>query len=156
LTDANVPYRTERDPLGEVSIPMNVMYGVQTLRALKNFHTSPLRIHPELITAYAEIKKAAAEANMQTGELKLQTDRAIVQAADKVISGRWRDQFDHDAVPMSLGEKFCGYADNLKRSLNRLAAAETELLEVPLGGTAVGTGINAHPDYARLAITMCA
>jgi aspartate ammonia-lyase len=58
----------------------------------------------------------------------------------------------HDAVPITLGEEFGAYAENLRRGTRRLKACETFLLEIPLGGTAVGTGLNAHPDYARLAI----
>lgn len=57
--------RQERDPLGEVRVPAEALYGVQTQRALDNFPISRLRIHPTLITALAEIKKAAAEANIQ-------------------------------------------------------------------------------------------
>jgi aspartate ammonia-lyase len=58
----------------------------------------------------------------------------------------------HDAVPMTLGEEFGGYADNLKRATKRLKDCERFLLEIPLGGTAIGTGLNAHPDYAGLAV----
>ena len=58
----------------------------------------------------------------------------------------------HDAVPMTLGDEFSGYAENISRAGQRLAATEDFLLELPLGGTAVGNGVNTHPDYARLAI----
>lgn len=243
-------YRIERDPLGEKQIPADALYGVQTLRALENFQISRLRIHPEFITAYAEIKKAAAEANMQTGKLEKGIGKAIVKAADEIIEGKWREEFDldvfqagagtsynmnfnevianralnilgyargehekinpndevnksqstndtmptamritcvrllrelcktlaklsdsfakkakefakieksarthlHDAVPMTLGEEFGAYAANLKRAEKRLKAQEEFLLEIPLGGTAVGTGMNAHPDYAGFAV----
>jgi fumarate hydratase class II len=53
-----------------------------------------------------------------------------------------------DATPIRLGQEFRGYAGQLEESLRRARAAQAELLEVPLGGTAVGTGINAHPEYA--------
>jgi fumarate hydratase class II len=55
-----------------------------------------------------------------------------------------------DATPIRLGQEFQGYAGQLQESLRRTAAAQQELLSLPLGGTAVGTGINAHPDHARL------
>ncbi len=53
-----------------------------------------------------------------------------------------------DATPIRLGQEFRGYAGQLEESLRRARAAQAELLTVPLGGTAVGTGINAHPEYA--------
>ncbi|MEA2619740.1 MAG: fumarate hydratase, class [Chloroflexota bacterium] len=53
-----------------------------------------------------------------------------------------------DATPIRLGQEFRGYAGQVEESLRRAHAAQAELLEVPLGGTAVGTGINAHPEYA--------
>jgi len=56
-----------------------------------------------------------------------------------------------DATPIRLGQEFEGYAGQVERALRRLGLVEEELREVPLGGTAVGTGINAHPDFARLA-----
>ncbi|MBA2719171.1 MAG: class II fumarate hydratase [Chloroflexi bacterium] len=52
-----------------------------------------------------------------------------------------------DATPIRLGQEFRGYAGQLEESIRRARAAQSELLSVPLGGTAVGTGINAHPDY---------
>ncbi|MEA2547656.1 MAG: fumarate hydratase, class [Chloroflexota bacterium] len=57
-----------------------------------------------------------------------------------------------DATPIRLGQEFRGYAGQLEESIRRARAAQAELLSVPLGGTAVGTGINAHPDYAAGAI----
>ena len=53
-----------------------------------------------------------------------------------------------DATPIRLGQEFRGYAGQVEASLRRAKAAQAELLAVPLGGTAVGTGINAHPEYA--------
>ncbi len=56
-----------------------------------------------------------------------------------------------DATPIRLGQEFRGYAGQVEESIRRARAAQAELLVVPLGGTAVGTGINAHPDYAAAA-----
>jgi fumarate hydratase class II len=56
-----------------------------------------------------------------------------------------------DATPIRLGQEFRGYAGQVEESIRRARAAQEELLSVPLGGTAVGTGINAHPDYAASA-----
>lgn len=59
----------------------------------------------------------------------------------------------HDATEMTLGQEFAAYAGSIERARRRLELVESQLLEVPLGGTAIGTGINTHPDYARLAVT---
>ena len=56
-----------------------------------------------------------------------------------------------DATPIRLGQEFRGYAGQVEESIRRIQAARDELLTVPLGGTAVGTGINAHPEYAARA-----
>jgi fumarate hydratase class II len=53
-----------------------------------------------------------------------------------------------DATPIRLGQEFRGYAGQVEESIRRARAAQAELLAIPLGGTAVGTGINAHPEYA--------
>ena len=53
-----------------------------------------------------------------------------------------------DATPIRLGQEFKGYAGQAERGLRRLQHAEAELGELPLGGTAVGTGVNAHPEFA--------
>ncbi len=56
-----------------------------------------------------------------------------------------------DATPIRLGQEFAGYAGQVEESIRRAGQARDELTLVPLGGTAVGTGINSHPDYARRA-----
>ncbi len=56
-----------------------------------------------------------------------------------------------DATPIRLGQEFLGYAGQVEESIRRARQARDELVVVPLGGTAVGTGINAHPDYASRA-----
>jgi fumarate hydratase class II len=56
-----------------------------------------------------------------------------------------------DATPIRLGQEFQGYAGQVEEAIRRVQAARDELLTVPLGGTAVGTGINAHPEFAARA-----
>jgi fumarate hydratase class II len=56
-----------------------------------------------------------------------------------------------DATPIRLGQEFKGYAGQIEESIRRARAAVDELARVPLGGTAVGTGINTHPQFARIA-----
>jgi fumarate hydratase class II len=57
-----------------------------------------------------------------------------------------------DATPIRLGQEFHGYAGQVEHCLERLKATEAELAELALGGTAVGTGINTHPEFARRTI----
>jgi fumarate hydratase class II len=57
-----------------------------------------------------------------------------------------------DATPIRLGQEFGGYASQIEHAVNRLWNVEESLGELALGGTAVGTGINTHPDFARLTI----
>jgi fumarate hydratase class II len=80
----------------------------------------------------------------------LETLRAALDAKSNefwpiVKTGRTHLQ---DATPIRLGQEFRGYAGQVEESIRRARAAQAELLVVPLGGTAVGTGINAHPDFA--------
>ena len=77
-------------------------------------------------------------------------ERALNQKADEfmdvVKTGRTHLQ---DATPIRLGQEFRGYAGQIERGIKRLHWAEAELAEVALGGTAVGTGVNTHPEFAR-------
>jgi fumarate hydratase, class II len=79
--------------------------------------------------------------------VELQTALAAKAEAfwDVVKTGRTHLQ---DATPIRLGQEFQGYAGQVEEAVRRVQAARDELLTVPLGGTAVGTGINAHPEYA--------
>ena len=61
-----------------------------------------------------------------------------------------------DATPIRLGQEFSGYAAQLENAIQRLKELDTRLGELPLGGTAVGTGINTHPEFARKVITAIA
>ena len=243
-------FRTERDPLGELNVPADAYYGVQTARAVENFPISGLRAPADLVTATILVKKAAAEANAALGRLDAGVARAIVSAADEILAGRLRDQFvvdvyqagagtshnmnanevlanraaellgeprgtyrrvhpnDHvnmgqstndvfptstrlalllgtgplvaaahglaeslarkadefsgvlktgrthlqDAVPITLGQEFGGYAACIRRGADDVADAAEQLLELNIGATAVGTGLNAGDDYRRLVV----
>src|SRR5437868_4101836 len=238
-------FRTERDPLGELQVPFDAYYGVQTARAAENFPISGLRAPADLVVATILIKKAAADANATLGRLDRDVSAAIVKAADEILSGRLRDQFivdvyqagagtshnmnanevlanraaeilgkprgsyarvhpnDHvnmgqstndvfptatrlalllgyrplvgaardlveslaakadefrgviktgrthlqDAVPVTLGQEFSGYASCVRRGADDVAAASEQLQELNIGATAVGTGLNAGDDY---------
>jgi aspartate ammonia-lyase len=240
-------FRIERDPLGELKVPADAYYGVQTARAVENFQISGLRAPADLITATILVKKAAAEANATLERLDAGAARAIVAAADEILAGGLRDQFvvdvyqagagtshnmnanevlanraaeilgeprgtytrvhpnDHvnlgqstndvfptatrlalllgagplvhaarelvdglahkadafagvlktgrthlqDAVPMTLGQEFGGYAECVRRGADDVAEASEQLQELNIGATAVGTGLNAGEEYRR-------
>ena len=97
------PQRVERDPIGEFQVPQRALYGIQTARALDTFRISSHRLHPGLIRAYVEIKKAAALANIAAGALDERRGHAIVSAADEVIEGRWLEHFPLDAFQAGAG-----------------------------------------------------
>src|SRR5436309_1665860 len=96
-------FRTERDPLGEMKVPADAYYGVQTMRAVENFPISGLRAPADLVTATILIKKAAAAANATLGRLDPDVARVIVAAADEVLAGRLRDQFVVDVYQAGAG-----------------------------------------------------
>ena len=79
-------YRIEKDFLGEKEIPVDVYYGIQTLRAVENFPITGYKMHEELINALAIVKKAAAMANMDTKRLYEGIGNVIVQVADEILS----------------------------------------------------------------------
>ena len=70
--------RIEHDLLGEKAVPADAYYGVQTARALENFHISgvELRLYPDLIQAFAMVKMAAARANFECGQFSREIRRA--------------------------------------------------------------------------------
>jgi aspartate ammonia-lyase len=243
-------FRRERDPLGDVQVPAEAYYGVQTVRAVENFPISGLRAPADLTTATILVKKAAAEANAALGRLPADVADAIRKAADEILSGDLRDQFvvdvyqagagtshnmnanevlanrageilgeprgtytrvhpnDHvnmgqstndvyptatrlalllgtaplvaaadaladslsrkadafadilktgrthlqDAVPITLGQEFSGYAECVRRGAEDVAVAAIQLHELNIGATAVGTSLNAGDEYRRLVV----
>ena len=98
--------RIEKDYLGEVEVPADAYYGAQTMRAVRNFPISGLRMHPFLVRAAGCVKKAAAQANHAAGRLPEEIADAIVRAADEVIAGRHMDQFVADAFQSGAGVSF--------------------------------------------------
>jgi fumarate hydratase class II len=98
-----------------------------------------MAIHEELIPALERLQRAL--------EVKSREFWPVVK------TGRTHLQ---DATPIRLGQEFRGYAGQMEESTRRARAAVDELVRVPLGGTAVGTGLNSHPQYARLATTRLA
>ncbi len=242
--------RVESDSMGKIDVPVNVYWGAQTQRSLHHFDIGRDTMPPELIRAFAILKKAAALVNQDLGKLPADKAKLIVQAADEVIAGKLADQFplriwqtgsgtqtnmnvnevisnraieiaggqmgsknpihpnDHvnmsqssndtfptamhiaaaervknvlipavrnvqhaiekkakefadvvkigrthlqDAVPLTVGQEFSGWANQLDRDIKRLEQALDGLYDLAIGGTAVGTGLNTHPEFAERA-----
>ncbi len=116
--------RRERDFLGELSVPAEAYYGIQTARAAENFPISGMRSHSVMIRALAFVKKAAALVNTELGRLDRKKAEAIARAADEVIAGKFADQFIVDVFQMGAGT-------SLHMNLNEVIANRAEEI---LGG----------------------
>lgn len=97
--------RIEHDFLGEREIPQDVYYGIQTLRALENFHITgiPLKAEPFFVQALGYVKKAAAMANRDLKVLDPLIADNIIKACDRVINGEFDDQFLSDMIQGGAG-----------------------------------------------------
>lgn len=97
--------RIEKDLLGERSLPVDVYYGVQTLRAMENFNISSIRVgdFPYLVKALAMVKKACVRANAKLNLLDSKKVEAITKACDEVISGKFNNQFVVDMIQGGAG-----------------------------------------------------
>ena len=243
-------FRVESDLIGELQVPIDAYYGVQTQRAINNYKISNTRMcdYPEYIIAMAYVKMAAAAANTELGVLDKKIGDAIVAACKEIVAGKLWDQFpvdmmqggagtsvnmnanevianralelmghkkgeyqfcspnDHvncaqstndaypsafrytfvrmnkhvekalkdlidafrakgeefkdiikmgrtqlqDAVPMTSGQEFNAFANNLEEEMANLTRNAVLLKEINMGGTAIGTGLNAVPGFAEL------
>ncbi|MBI2133083.1 aspartate ammonia-lyase [Candidatus Woesearchaeota archaeon] len=98
--------RQERDSLGWMELDENSYYGIFTERAKRNFRISGIKANPNFLKALATIKKAAANANVQTGVIDQKTGHAISEAAQMVISGKFSNQFPLDVFQAGAGTPF--------------------------------------------------
>jgi fumarate hydratase class II len=240
-------FRTEKDTLGVVNVPISAYYGAQTQRAVENFPVSGLKPYRAFVWSMALIKRAAAEVHLELGLLPENMARAIMQAADEVLAGKLDEEFvvdpfqagagtshnmnvnevianraneilgyplvtnekkpispnDHvnmaqstndtiptairlgalwrldeltatlrelaaafydkahewdgivksgrthlqDAVPITLGQEVGAWGKAILRSVEKIEAAAEGLRRLGIGGTAVGSGLNAHKEY---------
>ena len=243
-------FRKESDLLGELNVPLDAYYGVQTQRGINNYHISrkKMRDYPDYVIAVAYVKLAAVETNHSLGVINDELAGAIAQACREIIDGKLHDDFpidiiqggagttvnmnanevianraleilghnkgeyqycspnDHvnfgqstndvfpttirlaiirmnkrlvasltglisalrykgeeyndvlkmgrtqlqDAVPMTFGQEFKAYADNMEEEILNLERNVRLLHEINMGGTAIGTGLNALPGFAKL------
>lgn len=96
-------FRVERDSLGELEVPADALYGIQTARAIRNFPISGRLPDTDFVIAHVRIKRAAAVANRHAGELHERLADAIVAAADRILAGEHIDQFVVDRFQAGAG-----------------------------------------------------
>ena len=100
---SDVLFRVESDSIGAKEIPVGAYYGVHSLRAVENFSISGTRLHPEMINSLARLKKACAMTNSHAGVLDPRIADAIGQACDRILEGKFHDQFIVDPVQGGAG-----------------------------------------------------
>ena len=99
-------YRSDRDSLGTIKIPADAYYGPFTGRAIKQYYVTGQKPHPYLIKSFVMIKRSAAIANMKTKVLDRKRGNAIVKACDKILAGKYQDQFVVDMINSGAGTAF--------------------------------------------------
>jgi aspartate ammonia-lyase len=131
------PTRKEKDLLGERDVPQAALYGVQTLRAIENFPITGVTLQnfPELIVALAQVKEAAAKANMEIGTLPADVGDAIVRACTEIAAGTHHEHFRVDMIQGGAGTSTNMNANEV------IANRACELLGVPRG-----TSSRVHPN----------
>ena len=96
-------FRLESDSVGEKQVPADALYGVQTLRGYENFRITHSSLHPAMIKALGQVKKACAISNFEAGVMEEKVKDAIVKASDQVIEGKFDDEFICDPVQGGAG-----------------------------------------------------
>jgi aspartate ammonia-lyase len=99
-------YRSDKDSLGPVKIPADAYYGPFTGRAIKQYNVTGNPSHRNLIKSFVMIKRSAAVANMKTKAINRKQGNAIVKACDKILSGKYIDQFVVDMINSGAGTAF--------------------------------------------------
>ena len=99
-------FRTDKDSLGSVKVPYNAFYGAFTGRAIKQYNVTGQKSHKNLIRSFVMIKRSAAIANMKTKTINRKQGAAIVNACDKILAGKYQDQFVVDRINSGAGTEF--------------------------------------------------
>ena len=99
-------YRSDKDSLGTVKIPADAYYGPFTGRAIKQYNVTGNPSHRNLIKSFVMIKRSAAVANMKTKVINRKQGTAIVKACDKILTGKYVDQFVVDMINSGAGTAF--------------------------------------------------
>src|SRR5262249_22070460 len=148
---AGMSFRAERDPLGEINVPADAYYGVQTMRAVENFPISGLRAPADLVTATILIKKAAAETNATL-------NRLAPHIAHALRAGGLRDQFVVDVHQAGAGTSHNRNANEVlaNRAAERLGAPRGAYTRVhPNDHVNMGQSTNdVFPAATRLALLL--
>jgi len=147
--------RVEKDLLGEREIDADAYWGIHTLRALENFPVSGFKVHPELISAMALVKKAAALANMEIGLLDKAVGEAVVRAADELAHGRFFEQIVVDAFQGGAGTSLNMNVNEViaNRAIELMGGEKGDYSLVdPLGHVNLGQSTNdVYPTALRIA-----
>jgi len=137
----NTNTRIEKDSLGEVKVPADRLWGAQTQRSLEHFSIGKDLIPREMITAYAILKKAAANANHTGKRLDDQRHQLIVTVCDEILSGK-----HHDMFPLHVWMTGSGTQFNM--NVNEVISNRC----CQLAGTALGSKKPVHPnDHVNMA-----
>jgi fumarate hydratase class II len=129
------PMRTETDSLGAVEVPADRLWGAQTQRSLEHFSIGEDLIPHEMISAYAVLKKAAAQANHAGGRLDDQRHRLIVEVTDEILAGQHRDMFPLHVWMTGSGTQF-------NMNVNEVISNRC----CQLAGTPLGSKTPVHPN----------
>src|SRR3954470_23211509 len=127
--------RIESDSMGTIEVPTNVYWGAQTQRSLQHFNIGPDKMPPELIRAFAILKKACALVNQELGKLPADKAKLIVQAADEVIAGKLSDQF-----PLRIWQTGSGTQTNM--NVNEVISNRA----IEIAGGKMGSKQPIHPN----------
>src|SRR5262245_3145634 len=127
--------RRETDSLGVVEVAADKLWGAQTQRSLQHFSIGHDLIPREMITAYATLKKAAANANHAGGRLDDRAHRLIVQTCDEILAGQ-----HHDMFPLHVWMTGSGTQFNM--NVNEVISNRC----CQLAGTALGSKAPVHPN----------
>ena len=133
MSDANI--RIEKDSMGEVAVPADKLWGAQTQRSLEHFSIGTDLIPREMITAYATLKKAAANANHAGGRLDDQRHGLIVRVCDEILAGQ-----HHDMFPLHVWMTGSGTQFNM--NVNEVMSNRC----CQLAGTPLGSKTPVHPN----------
>ena len=136
------PYRSESDSMGEIKIPSHVYWGAQTARARQNFRIGGELMPLPLIRALAIQKRCAAQTNLDLQTLSPEIAKAIIQAADEIIDGKWDNQF-----PLVIWQTGSGTQTNMNAN-EVIANRANELLGSPLGSKKP-VHPNDHVNYGQ-------
>lgn len=101
-------YRTEHDSMGSVSVPLDKYYGAQTARSLENFKIGNEKIPIEIIRAFAYLKAACANTNLELGKLDLKKAEIINKICNEILSGKLDEHF-----PLSVWQTGSGTQSNM-------------------------------------------